>query len=88
MRYKTVRVAKQYALQNGMHYKTVRFTKRYVTKRCTLQNSTLFILCYEGTNPWIGWAFALTLSNPGYGEAHPVELHLSMDQLGICPNLI
>ncbi len=25
--------------------------------------------------------------NPWYGEAHPTELHLSMDQLGVCPNL-
>ncbi len=75
-RYKMVRVTKRYALQNGTHYKTVTLqngmcyttvryktvtvTERYVTKRYTLQNGTFFILCYEGTNPWISWAFALT----------------------------
>jgi hypothetical protein len=74
--YKTVRVTKQYALQNGtcyktvtlqngtcyttVCYKTVTVTERYVTKRYTLQNGTFFILRYEGTNPWISWAFALT----------------------------
>jgi hypothetical protein len=43
-----------------VHYKTVTVTERYVTKLYTLQISTFFILCYEGTNPWIYWPFALT----------------------------
>jgi hypothetical protein len=74
--YKTVCVTKRYALQNGtryktvtlqngtcyttVRYKTVTVIERYVTKRYTLHNGTFFILRYEGTNPWISWAFALT----------------------------
>ncbi len=52
-----------------------------------MQNSTFLILYYECTNPRISWAFVLSLPNPGYGEAHRTEIQLSMDQLGMRPDL-
>jgi hypothetical protein len=31
------------------------------------------------TNEWTGWAFGLTLPNPGHGQSNKEELHQPMD---------
>ncbi len=35
--------------------------------------------------PWIGWAFGLTLPNPGYGELSAAELQQPMDDCTFAP---
>ncbi len=41
----------------------------------------------SSNNPWMSWAFALTLHNPGYRPSHSTELRQLMDVLAVCPNL-
>jgi hypothetical protein len=79
--YKTVQPYKMVQVQNGTGSKWYIVVNRYMLKNSTLQNGTVtkrytdILVCYitvfyshnqqGSTNPWIGWALSLTLTNYG-----------------------